>query len=404
MKILMVNKFLYPRGGAETYMLQLGQYLQEQGHEVEYFGMDDPARTVGNRWNLYTASMDFHRNTLLQKAWYLTKIVYSKEARQKMYQLLNLFQPDVVHINNFNFQLTPSILLAAEDYRKQTKASVRVIYTAHDFQLVCPNHLLFLPETHRVCQQCLDGNMTYCLKNKCIHNSLARSTMGVLEHLFWKQRRVYRVLDNILCPSEFMRRKLNTNPLLADKTIFLRNFVSMPTSVAAQKGEYVLFFGRFSEEKGIRTLVEACRKLPHIPFVFAGGGPLEDLLVDIPNVRNVGFLNGEKLHAVIRNARFSVCTSQCHDNCPFSVMESIMYGTPVLGSDKGGIPELIQEGRTGWISPAEDAAQLTAAISRIWDSTEPEDYSENCVQTRFTTLSGYVEDMMKVYQGGMLNG
>ena len=81
-----------------------------------------------------------------------------------------------------------------------------------------------------------------------------------------------------------------------------------------------------------------------------------------------------------------------------------MYGTPVLGSDKGGIPELIQEGRTGWISPAEDAAQLTAAISRIWDSTEPEDYSENCVQTRFTTLSGYVEDMMKVYQGGMLNG
>ena len=85
MKILMVNKFLFPKGGAETYMLQLGETLAAQGHRVEYFGMDDPKRTVGNSWDLYTAPMDFHRNNLLEKASYLSKIIYSREAKQKLY-------------------------------------------------------------------------------------------------------------------------------------------------------------------------------------------------------------------------------------------------------------------------------------------------------------------------------
>ena len=402
MKILMVNKFLFPRGGAETYMLRLGESLTAQGHRVEYFGMDNAERTVGNSWNLYTAPMDFHRSNLPEKASYLTKIVYSREAKQKMHRLLTLFQPDVVHINNFNFQLTPSILLAAEEYRKREKRPLRIVYTAHDFQLVCPNHLLFDPKEHRICEQCLDKNPVHCLKNKCIHGSRARSLMGVVEYLYWNRRDVYKTLDCILCPSEFMKRKLDGNPTLAEKTVFLRNFVSAPDAVDTQKENYVLYFGRYSEEKGIRALVNACRKLPDIPFVFAGGGPLEELLEDMPNIRNMGFLGGEKLQEVIRKARFSVCLSQCHDNCPFSVMESIMAGTPVLGSPNGGIPELIREGKTGWICPAEEE-ELTEALKRIWNSAEPEAYQDACSQTRFGDLPEYLQKLTEIYQGGRPN-
>ena len=153
MKILMVNKFLFPKGGAETYMLRLGEGLMALGHSVEYFGMDDPKRTVGNSWGIYTMPMDFHGSSLKEKASYLTKIVYSRQARQKMYQLLTQYRPDVVHLNNFNFQLTPSVLLAAEEYRKKENPDLRILYTAHDFQLICPNHLLFDPAELRICEK-----------------------------------------------------------------------------------------------------------------------------------------------------------------------------------------------------------------------------------------------------------
>ena len=402
MKILMVNKFLFPKGGAETYMLRLGEALTDLGHQVVYFGMDDPDRTVGNPWDLYTTPMDFHRCNVLQKASYLTKIVYSREAREKMQRLLQLFQPDVVHLNNFNFQLTPAVLLAAEEYRKKEKPSLRIFYTAHDFQLVCPNHLLFDPGEHRICEKCLDGNLAHCVQKKCIHGSRARSLMGVAENLYWNHRKVYRILDGILCPSRFMKEKLDIHPDLRGKTVFLRNFVAAPEQNAAIKEPYVLYFGRYSEEKGIRTLVEVCKALPQIPFVFAGGGPLEPLLKGVPNIRNLGFLHGEALQAVIQKARFSVCLSQCHDNCPFSVMESIMAGTPVLGSPNGGIPELIREGETGWICPAEEE-KLKKVLNRIWNSEEPEIYRDTCLQTRFDDLSDYLQKLLAIYGGGAPN-
>ena len=403
MKILMVNKFLFPKGGAESYMLRLGEGLKALGHRVEYFGMDDPGRTVGNAWDIYTMPMDFHGSSLKEKASYLTKIIYSRQARQKMYRLLTLYQPDVVHLNNFNFQLTPSVLLAAEEYRNKKNPKLRIVYTAHDFQLICPNHLLFDPIEYRICERCLGGNLTHCLKRKCIHGSRARSLMGVAENLYWNSRDVYRILDCILCPSQFMKRKLDGHPTLAKKTVFLRNFVAAPAQAVTEKEKYVLYFGRYSEEKGIRALVNACKALPHIPFVFAGGGPLEELLEGVPNIRNVGFLGGEKLEKVIGSARFSVCFSQCHDNCPFSVMESIMAGTPVLGSPNGGIPELIREGETGWVYKAEEE-NLAEEIQRIWNSEEPEMYKDACLQTRFGDLEEYLQKLIAIYEGGMPNG
>ena len=403
MKILMVNKFLFPRGGAESYMLRLGEGLEALGHTVQYFGMDDSGRTVGNNWNIYTMPMDFHGSSIKEKASYLTKIVYSRQARQKMYQLLMLYRPDVVHLNNFNFQLTPSVLLAAEDYRKKENPKLRILYTAHDFQLICPNHLLFDPIKHRICEKCLGSSPIHCLKNKCIHGSGVRSLVGVAENLYWNRRDVYRILDCILCPSQFMKRKLDIHPTLAERTVFMRNFVAAPNQTAISKEDYVLYFGRYSEEKGIRALVNACKALPHIPFVFAGGGPLEELLDGVPNIRNLGFVRGEALQKVIGSARFSVCFSQCHDNCPFSVMESIMAGTPVLGSPNGGIPELIREGENGWICPAEEES-LVDALESIWNSEEPEAYRDACLQTRFTYLEEYLKKLLAIYQGGIPNG
>lgn len=400
MNILMVNKFLYPKGGAETYTLQLGAYLSAQGHHVEYFGMAHPANTVGNRWDLYTTSMDFHSNRLLSYATYPTKIIYSAEARRKLSALLTQFQPDVLHLNNFNYQLTPSILLAAADYRETTRRDLRIVYTAHDSQLVCPNHLMFRPADRQVCEQCLDGSALHCIRGKCIHNSVLRSSLGALEYTYWRKRNVYDLLDVILCPSTFLKNKLDSDPTLAKKTVMLRNFVAPAPAVNSQKQNYILYFGRFSEEKGIHILLDACRALPNIPFRFAGSGPLESLIANIPNVQNVGFRSGQDLHALIQGARFSVAPSQCYENCPFSVMESIMNGTPVLGSDRGGIPELIDPGHTGWLFPPKDNAALQTELQRLWNSDEPERCASFCRTVHFDTLPEYAAKLMTFYQRG----
>ena len=160
-----------------------------------------------------------------------------------------------------------------------------------------------------------------------------------------------------------------------------------------------MYFGRFSEEKGTRTLLEACRALPEIPFVFAGTGPLEDLVNEVPNVENRGFLTGEALGRLIAGARFSVYPSEWYENCPFSVMESQMYATPVLATDLGGAPELVRAGSTGDLFRGGDVQELTEHIRALWEDPELcRRYSENCRGINFDTVREYCDKMMgKVY-------
>ena len=120
MKILMINKFLYPNGGSETYIFKLGEYLVSKGHEVEYFGMEHKGRCVGNRAEAYTSDMDFHTASGLKKVSYALKTIYSSEARKKIRLVLDDFKPDVCHLNNFNYQLTPSIIIEIKKWSKET--------------------------------------------------------------------------------------------------------------------------------------------------------------------------------------------------------------------------------------------------------------------------------------------
>ena len=408
MKILLVNKFLYPNGGSETYMFQLGKCLERHGNSVQYFGMEHPDRCVGNAVNAYTSTMDFHNAAGLAKIGYSFKTIYSREARKKIRLVLDDFQPDVVHLNNFNYQLTPSIIVEILKWKKATGHPCRIVYTAHDLQLICPNHQLFNPIEKKICEKCLaggNGRFFHCVKGKCIHASRVRSMLGFCEAYYWNARRIYRHLDAVICPSRFMKDKLDTHPDLAPKTVFLRNFAGpkwegkADTSAIPDLPErYVLYFGRFSTEKGIETLLKAVRALPEISFVFAGSGPLKEQADGIPNVKDVGFLSGDLLNSVIQKAFFSVIPSEVYDNCPYSVIESLMLGTPVLGAKIGGIPELIRDGGTGELFKSADADDLTAKLRDLWEHADRVgEYRKNCAAIDFDRVDAYTEKLIGIY-------
>lgn len=415
MKILMVNKFLYPNGGSETYIFKLGEQLQKEGHEVQYFGMEHEGRIVGNHAECYTSNMDFHTGKL-QKLLYPFRIIYSREAKKKITVVLRDFQPDVVHLNNINFQLTPSVIYAVRDYEKKSGRKIKLVFTAHDYQWVCPNHMMRIPSTGEICFACRDGNFLQCTKNRCIHDSKVKSLIGTIEAKLYDRRKTYGMVDAIICPSEFMKKQLDTNPVLAEKTIMLHNFIDalsdkfqdetvtrkQPEDIQDQqmnKKDYVVYFGRFSEEKGTRTLLEACKALPQIPFIFAGTGPLEEEVNQVENVENRGFVTGDALRKLIAEARFSVYPSEWYENCPFSVMESQMYGTPVLASDLGGAPELVQAGKTGELFRGGDVEELTEHIRDLWNQPELcKRYSENCQNLNFDTIETYCGKIIKIYK------
>ncbi len=396
MKVLLVNKFLYPKGGAETYVFNLGNTLKGHGHEVEYFGLENSANTEGNSIGQYVTDMDFGKGTLKN----LTapfRIIYSAEARRKMKKILYSFEPDVVHLNNIHFHLTPSIILALDSYRRKTGRQVKLVYTAHDYQLVCPSHGLFDCDI-QICEKCLGGNYTHCVRTKCMKNSRLKSLLATIEAYYWKHRKAYKCIDTIICPSKFLKSKIDTDPRFAEKTVAIHNFIEPQTKKAAAKGSYVLEFGHLSRDKGTLTLLKAAERMPDTRFVFAGYGEAEPEIAKVKNAEFVGFKTGDELDELIAGALCTVCPSEMYENLPYSVIESQTLGTPVIGADIGGIPELIEEEKTGLVFTPGDADDLEKKLRYFLETPGIiSQYSENCRKAIFETPETYCRKIMKIY-------
>lgn len=405
MKVLMVNKFLYPRGGAETYLLQIGAHLAKQGHEVEYFGMYDKKNTVSNALGVSTTNMDFHALGW-QRLRYPFQILYSHEAKGKLQQVIRKFAPHIIHFHNINFQLTPAVIDGAY------ACKVPLVQTVHDLQMLCPNHLMYSVREKRVCEKCLQGSKLHCVRGRCIHGSLVKSMLGTMEAWLYKIKKSYTKINRFICPSGFLEQKLLTDHRFYGKTVVKHNFIAAdpleeshckPQALTPGGEPYVLYFGRLAEEKGIQVLLKACRLLPQIPVVVAGDGPLlPQVRTATSNVRYVGFQTGKKLQQLIQQACFTVCPSVCYENCPLSVLESEAMGTPVLCSDRGGFPELVEDGVNGCILPGELTAQRLAEKIQ-WLYNQPDllaDMSTYCLQKKQDRLTAaqYCDWLLDLYQ------
>jgi len=198
MNILFINKFLYPKGGTETYMMGLGAELSRRGHRVEYFGMEHRGNCVGNRVGAYTKDTDYHTANPVKKVSYALRTIYSTHARRQLRRVLEDLQPQVVHLNNFNYQLTPAVILEIRAWDKATGRHTKILYTAHDYQLLCPNHMLNRPDTMENCTACLGGKYTPCVQHRCMHGSRAKSLLGAAEATLYRKAHTYKEIDRVM--------------------------------------------------------------------------------------------------------------------------------------------------------------------------------------------------------------
>ena len=386
MKILMVNKFLYPRGGSESYMLYLGEHLKKLGNEIEYFGMYDEKNTVGNSAEKYTQNMDFHSKGM-GRFLYPFKIIYSFEAKKKIMQVIDNFKPDIVHLNNINFQLTPSIIYGIK------KRGIPIVQTVHDYQMICPNHLLYNFNKNLPCEKCINGSHINCIKNKCIHSSLVKSILGVVEAKLYSFLKAYKKIDLFICPSTFLENKLlSARKYYKGKTRTIHNFIDKNkfANISFREDSYIVFVGRLSHEKGVKRLAEVAKLLPGYNFMVAGNGPDEDVLKDIPNITLTGFLTGDKLTELMGNAKLLLLPSVCYENCPLSILEAHSMGVPVVTMNSGGMAELVKDGVTGTLVNEPSSEQIA---KKIKETVENEDYykklRENCKNEKENILSAH---------------
>ncbi len=365
MKILLVHKFFNYNGGADVFFFEVGRVLKEHGHEVAYFSTKSE-RNLESEWSSYFIDApNFKSGNPIKKIKALCEIPYNRNARKSFEKLLDDFRPDLIHCFNIMTQISPSILFVAH------RRNIPIVLSCNDYKHICPCYKLY--HHGRICEECRDNRFLNCIKNKCAHNSLAFSVASAIESYAHSWMNVYNKITLFLFASDFMA---NVTESFWKKTINkgkLLNPYKVPNAPEYREGEYGLYFGRLIDEKGVDVLLKAISKTPNVPFIVVGNGPEEINLKQyakdngIYNVQFVGPKWGEELNEYLDDCRFVVVPSTWHENFPYVILQAFAAGKPVIGSKRGGIPEMITPDR-GVLYEADDYITLSEYISQLWES------------------------------------
>ncbi|MFO7916086.1 MAG: glycosyltransferase family 4 protein [Candidatus Krumholzibacteriales bacterium] len=373
MKILMVQKYHYRRGGDSVYMFNLAAALRREGHQVAHFSMHHPENDASEYSGYFASEIDFP--ALLEKSspaagWkVLSRSVYNREARDRISALIGDFRPDIAHFHNIHDHLTTSII------KPLRSRGVPIVWTCHDYRLVCPNSNFL--SGRKVCERCLPGKFYNVLIHRCKKRSLAASFVAMLASYSDRIRGVFRRVDRFIAPSAFMKSKLAAGGIAPEKIAVIPNFIDTESyHPSGEEGDYIIYFGRLSYEKGVDILIRAFEGVEGVRLVIAGDGPdrenLENLAAELnlAGVEFAGFRQQDDLKKLVADSRFVILPSRWYENLPFSIMESFALGKPVVASDIGGIPEMVEDGVNGLLFPPGDEGRLREQMQRLLSGRE----------------------------------
>jgi glycosyltransferase involved in cell wall biosynthesis len=373
MRVLQVNKFLHAVGGAETVLFQTADLLKAHGHEVSYFAMQDDRNipTEDEAYFVSNVAYEGHRQRnatdRLKLPLVAGRFLYSREAAQNIDALIKEKPPSIAHLHNIYHQISPSILSPLK------RRGIPAVMTLHDYKMICPNYTLF--SNGAICERCKGHRYYEAVLQRCVKGSSLSAALCAVEAYTHRITGAYeKGIDAYIAPSQFMRRKMSEFGIDPERIVYLPNFLNLERySPRYEPGSYCVYAGRLERVKGVGTLIEAMQggEAPATELRIAGDGDLRGELEHQvqeggrSNVSFLGRLPRDELGRLIQDSLFVVVPSEWYENAPMSVLEAFAYGKPVIGTNIGGIPELIEEGVTGLLVEPGNVADLRRAIDRL---------------------------------------
>lgn len=402
MRILQVNKFYYPQGGADKYFLDLSSALESGGDEVAVFSMASPNNLPSKFGRYFVSNIDFNKTTGKNFLKIPSRIIYSLEAKRKFKKLVEDFKPDIIHIHNIYHQISPSILDVARN------AKIPVVMHLHDYKLICPNYQLFV--NGKTCEDCKQTKYYHCTQKKCLKKSFSKSLLASLEmYIHHSILRIYeKSIDIFIAPSQFMKKEVISFGWSEKKIEVVINPYSASLNATeeeitnSEEENYLLYFGRLSAEKGLSTLIKAAA-ISNSQIKIVGEGPEKENLSQESRQLNVkaeflGFKNGEELKLIILKAKAVIIPSIWYENMPLSLLEALNLGKIVIASNIGGIPEIISDKQNGLLFKPGDKNDLALKINSL--ETINKEMTKNLARAsvRDFTLNNNLEMVKQIYR------
>ena len=377
MKILQINKFYpfeglektkresdlpYSYGGAETVMLSISRLLRERGHEVFFFSMQHPKGLRSQYSDYFVPYMNMQGSPgPAEQIKIAGRILYSREARKRLATFLDRHSVDIVHLHNIQHQISPSIL------HELKKRRIPAVMSLNDYKMVCPSYGML--NHGKVCELCKGGKFYNCTRTRCHKNSYGKSLLVTMEsYLHHDILKSYRDIKCYICPSMFIVNKVREMGLKGNFS-YLPHFVYADEwkPSGAEKADYVVYCGRLSGEKGIKTLIKAVKE-ERVPVKIIGDGPLETDIRNyisnnkLANIELSGYLDKRRLKEQIEKSRFLIMPSEGYEVFGMVIIESFALGVPVIASKSGGIGEIVKDGETGLLFKPGDTDDLRSKI------------------------------------------
>lgn len=401
MNILLQSWTWFPSGGDFTYVNSMENLYKKKGHNVIAFSSKDSK-------NIYSEYSDFFIekfDTKSRNPFELFKNI--KSAGEKLEQLILSNNIDVAHLNNLNHYLTNEIL------RILKKHNIPVIITLHDFKFICSLTSLFRKEN--ICEECFGGKFYKCTVNKCKGGKLIPSIQSSIQNYYYNLKKIYNNINYFICPSEFIRNVFIRNGFDKNKLITINHFydksiiddVNRFSHEPVSKKQYISYLGRIIIGKGIRTLVEAVAGLSEVNLVVIGYGTmLEELkeFCEVNKLKNIEFTgNKERVEAlnIVKHSKFLVVPSTAYEVYPYTVIEGMLLGKPVIGSDFAAFPEVIKNNENGFLFKPGSVHELKEIIRNLYDDDDTiNELGSNALSNgaKFTDQDSYYEKVENVFR------
>ena len=349
MKILLCHNYYKTRAGEGLVFEHEKNLLLDKGNDVQTYTRDNieiNSFSTGRRLSSFKNGFS------------------NKKTQNDIDRIIADSRPDVAHIHNVFPLISPSIYVALNRHK------VPIVQTFHNFRFICPNGLLFINE--KECPNFLNKNI-HCVKNKCYKNSRVYSAWySAILAYHAKQKTFIDKINRYIALNNFTKNVFIKSGFDEKKIVVKPNSASASESLFNDNPDnYILYGGRLSQEKGIFTLLKAAARVPDLPLKILGDGPLENKIKhfiaenNLAHVELLGYQPQKQFEKYLANAFVTILPSECFENCPLTVINSLYLGTPVIASRTGGIPDFVPEEKAGWLFTPGNVDELTQKLTMI---------------------------------------